>query len=209
MIIEYSTMFGTEFQRENLNRITDILAGSSKARMLALSLWHFFGFRLTCRLPKIDKEQPSSCHIKIEEFMQSHKASDLAPEVVVRDTGRREEALAHELLHLNLIPLGYPRFRIWEDDDEKWNLAAGIINNADHPVMLPIFLALGYEERQFLGSSRTLTTSEERVHQGVRVLAPDLHTPIGYGRAVSEYLKRHSIRHEIVWIAKLMQAAND
>ncbi len=197
-------MSASEFQRHNLKRMTDFLTRSSDAQILAHSLWQFFEFRLTCRFPQIDKDQASYWHIDIEQFVESHKPGDLAPQVVVRDTPRREEALLHELLHLNLIPLGYPRFRIWEKDEVELALAEGIINNADHAIMLPIFLSLGYAENRFLSAARAPTPLGDRVRRDIEKLAAQVVTPKGYGRCMSDYLESHSIRHEAVWIAELI-----
>jgi hypothetical protein len=120
-------------QQLHLDKMTKIITSSSDARALARRLWEFFEFQLQCRLPNIDKDEPSTWRIEIEPFLQTHRPGDLAPEVVIRDSPRREEALVHELLHLNLIVLGYPRFRIHHPEDSpKRNLSGGIINKADH-----------------------------------------------------------------------------
>ena len=79
---------------------------------------------------------------------------DLNPTIYVRNTYRIEKALIHELLHLKLIPMGFPIFEIDDPIEEsKKNLAQGIINNAAHAVMWPIYLDLGYEKDKFLGPS--------------------------------------------------------
>ena len=55
-----------------------------------------------------------------------------------------KEALVHELLHLKLIPMEFPRFDIKDPgDDTKGTLAFGIKNNADHTIMRPMYLELG------------------------------------------------------------------
>ena len=184
--------------------MTEIITHSSEARTLVQSLWKFFEFRLECQLPKIDKEDPSSWHIEIERFLQTRKAGDLAPRVVIRDSPRREEALVHELLHLNLIALGYPRFRIYAKNGRQWNLAGGIVNNADHPVMLPTFKSFGYLEDRFVGDARPATAREKRVQEDLEEFKADLCNPEGYGRLISDYLQSHSIQHETIWIAKMI-----
>jgi hypothetical protein len=185
--------------------MTGIITHSSEARTLAQRLWEFFEFRLVCRLPNIDKEEPSSCQIEIERFLQTRKAGDLAPQVVIRDSPRREEALVHELLHLNLIALGYPRFRITaKKGGRKWKLTGGIVNIADHPVMLPTFKSFGYSEDRFLGTSRPATPLEKQVQEDLEQFESDLCSPEGYGRVISDYLQRHSIEHKTVWIAKMI-----
>jgi hypothetical protein len=185
--------------------MTDILQSNSNAVELVRRLWTFFGFQLICRLPQIDKNEPSYWHIEIEQFLESHKTSDLAPTVVVRDSARREEALVHELLHLELIRLRYPRFRVWANDDQQWKLAGGIFNYADHLIMLPMFISLGYGRDKFLGRSATPTALENRVHSELDKMEKDLRTSKGYAMAVSKCLESHSIRHEVVWIAEIAE----
>jgi len=188
--------------------MTKIITRSPDARALARRLWKFFEFQLQCRLPNIDKDEPSTSHIKIEPFLQTHRPGDLAPEVVIRDSPRREEALIHELLHLNLILLGYPKFYIHAKDDEQWDLAGGILNKADHPVMLPTFKSFGYSEQLFLGPSRRpLTVREQRVNEDLEQLKSELVSPEGYCRGISAYLSNHSIKHDVVWIAKIIQSS--
>jgi len=194
----------SKFQQDQLARMKEIITDSSEARTLAQSLWEFFEFRLVCRLPNIEKKRPSSCHIEIERFLQTRKAGDLTPQVVIRDSPRRQEALVHELLHLNLIALGYPRFRINAKDDPQWNLAGGIVNKADHPVILPTFKSFGYSEDRFLGNSRPATPLEKQVQEDLEQFKSDLCTPEGYGRVISDYLQSHSIEHETIWIAKMI-----
>jgi hypothetical protein len=191
------------FEEQNLLAMLDIIQRSLKSRMLACSLWEFFGHNLRCRRPTIDLNASNSVHIEIESFLDSRRFSDLQPEVVVRRNARQEAGLVHELLHLNLIPLGFPRFRLWTDDDETWNIAGGFINIADHVPMLPTFVDLGYDEREFLGSVSSPGPRELRVKKDVEKLKPFLLAPNDYGHVVSEYLSRHAIKHEAVWIADL------
>jgi hypothetical protein len=100
--------------------------------------------------------------------------------------------------------LGYPRFRIHHPEDSpKWNLSGCIINKADHRVMLPIFTSFGYSEGQFLGPSRRPPTAlEQPVHEYLKELESELCSPERYGRAVSSYLRNHSIEHDAVWIGQ-------
>jgi hypothetical protein len=101
----------------------------------------------------------------------------------------------HELLHANLIPLGYPRF--WIDEErrsDEWILAGGITNLADHVVMRPIFLSLGYAGDRFLGSRRSLNDQEQRVDSDLREMGEQLRTPQGYSDCVSRYLECNNIR---------------
>jgi hypothetical protein len=196
----------TQFQQDNLSSMMDIIKKSSKARVLARSLWHFFEHRLTCRRPNIDLNHANGCHIEIEQFVNSRRPGDLRPEVVIRQNARQEVGLVHELLPLNLIPLGFPTFRLWAEDDEAWQLAGGLINNADHIIMLPIFATLGYAESEFLGPSGPHTTRELRLFEEIEKLRPSLLTPRGYASALSGYLSSRSIKHQVIWIADLIVA---
>jgi hypothetical protein len=187
----------------------EILGTNGKACLLAHSLWQFFDFRLSCCVQEDDGDA-SRYGIKIETFLDSKNSGDLQPYVSIRRTERQEEALVHELLHINLILLGYPRFRIWEEPgSSKWNLAAGITNDADHLVMFPIYLSFGYREDRFLGPSRTPTQLEKRVSANLAEMGTQLSTPEGYGVEVFRYLRSHAINCEPVSIAGLiLQEAN-
>jgi hypothetical protein len=182
----------------------ELIERSSKARTLAFSLWEFFDRKLICRRPDIDLNHPNTFHLDLEGFLISRQLGDLRPELVIRQNSRQEVGLVHELLHLNLIPLGFPSFRIWADDDETWNLAGGIINNAEHVPMLPIFNSLGYAEHEFLGPAASHTARELRVFEDIEKLKQSLLTPRQYGSSVSSYLASRSIKHGIVWIAEIV-----
>ncbi|HZE57304.1 MAG TPA: hypothetical protein VE031_05580 [Chthoniobacterales bacterium] len=197
-------MLVVPFEQQNLSSLLEIVGDSFKARMLACSLWQFFDRKLICRRPNIDVDHPNSFHIEIEKFLMSKKVGDLQPNLVIRRNSRQEAGLVHELLHLNLIPLGFPTFRIWADDDETWNLAGGIINNAEHVPMLRTFISLGYPESEFLGPSGPYTVRELDTFEDIANLSPCLIDPTNYALAVGSYLARRSIKHEIVWIAKVV-----
>ena len=69
-------------------------------------------------------------------------------------------------------------FWIDECDEKTWELAGGIINNAEHVPMKPTYLKLGYAETRFLGPSRPPTENERRLFTDLdemktRLLAPD------------------------------------
>jgi hypothetical protein len=122
----------------------------------------------------------------------------------IRRNARQEPGLVHELLHANLIRLGYPKFRIWEDpQSDKWPLAEGITNNAEHVAMRPTFLSLGYSDDEFLGPSRTLTNSEKQVVDELESLAVELGTP----GAISPKYRNSSI-HVAVWIVESRTAGH-
>jgi hypothetical protein len=110
------------------------------------------------------------------------------------DSDRVAEALVHELLHLELLRLGYPRF--WF---EKGNgIAKAIQNGADHVVMLPKFLALGYSADRFL-TPRDLTDLDRKYLVEIDALA-DLHNPEGYALSVSAYLTKGGYPHRLVYV---------
>lgn len=184
--------------------MTEILGTNGKACLLAHSLWQFFDFRLSCRVQEDDGDA-SRYGIEIEEFLNSKNPGDLQPYVSIRRTERLEEALVHELLHINLILLGYSRFRIWEEPgSSKWNLAGGITNGADHLVMFPIYLLFGYREDRFLGPNRPPTPLERRVSADLAAMKTQLSTPEGYSAEVFQYLRSHSINCGPVSIADLI-----
>lgn len=102
------------------------------------------------------------------------------------DSDRVEEALVHELLHLEIVRLGYPR--IWWDAGHATGIAKAIVNCADHVVMLPKFLALGYSVDRFLTPGE-LTEIDKQYLQEIDVL-PNMHTPEGYTASVAAHLKQ-------------------
>jgi hypothetical protein len=111
-----------------------------------------------------DDGEPNRHRIDLPEIVDGRPLGDVRVFLSIRRNARQEPGLVHELLHANLIRLGYPKFRIWEDpQSDKWPLAEGITNNAEHVAMRPTFLSLGYSDDEFLGPSRTLTNSEKQV----------------------------------------------
>jgi len=182
-------------QLANLSLMESVLGANPRARMLARSLWEFFGFRLYCTIQD-DDGQPSAYHIDLPTGNEP-----LQIQISLRHTQRKEEALVHELLHTNLIPLGYPTFRIWARSDRKWRLAGGIINLADHVSMLPIFLSFGYSADRFLGPGKPETSEERRINAKIDALAPHLKTPQGYLAKVATCLRDEKISVKPVYLA--------
>ena len=179
----------------NLDRMREILARNPAAIALAERLWNFYGCRLICSRPK---EQPRSrINYGIpKEYAPEHKAQDLVPMVILANSGRVEEALVHELLHLELVRKGYPRF--FSDGDGDGDLWFGITNNADHAVMRPLFTELGYSLDRFTTPSE-LDDDEKRVIAEIDAL-PNLHTPDGYTASVSAYLKKNGFGFRLVYV---------
>lgn len=182
-------------QLANLSRMASILNANYHACMLAHSLWEFFNFRLHCSIHANDG-QPSTHHIDLPD-----KGEPLRIGISLRQSHRQEEALVHELLHANLIPLGYPTFRIWESSDWKWRLAGGIINMADHVIMLPVFLSFGYSRDRFLGAGTRETRKERRISAKIDDIASNLSTPESYLTEISACLSSERITFEPIYLA--------
>src|SRR6267378_2707892 len=185
-------MSPSENQRRNLSRMTAILSGNWKATMLAHSLWEFYNHQLYCTV-RADDGDPN--RHRIDGIRDPETIDTIRICISIRDNERKEEGLVHELLHANLIPLGYPRF--WIDEQrgsDEWILAGGITNLADHIVMRPVFLSFGYTDDRFVGSSRSLNHREQRVDADLRKMVERLRTPQGYLDCVSQYLKRSNIK---------------
>lgn len=163
--------------------------------MLAESLWEFYNYQLYCTVWPDDGEPNRH---RVDGIKDPQRIDTIRVFISVRDNDRRAEGLVHELLHANLIPLGYPRFWL----KEKSRLAAGIINLADHIVMRPIFIALGYCAGRFLGATRSLTEQEKRVAADLQKMAADLATPESYLTHVSAYLKGQGIKFEPLHLAE-------
>src|SRR6266498_326706 len=124
-------------QLTNLGQMTAILSGSWKARILAHSLWEFYNYQLYCTVCA-DDGKPN--RHRIDGISDGKAVEKIRIYISVRSNERQEEGLVHELLHANLVPLGYPRFWLDECASTEWRLAEGIINLADHIVMRPIYL---------------------------------------------------------------------
>lgn len=179
-------MHPTPPQQLSIDRMNEVLAGNGPAQALAQKLWQFYSFRLSCTL-RDDDGQPSTCHLSLPAFVRTGRIGDAAPRVIVRRTDRTAEALTHELLHLELAADGFPRLHFVPPlDFEKNRLAATVQNLADHVVMLPRFLALGYDEAKFTGLAN-LTEAELQLASEVTALS-DLSTPAGYVAALTGYL---------------------
>ena len=164
----------------------EILSSNWKARLLAYALWEFYNYQLYCTV-RGDDVQPN--RHRIDGIISPTTFDTIRICISIRNNDRREEGLVHELLHANLIPLGYPRFWL----KEKSGLAAGIMNQADHIVIRPIYLSLGYSADRFLGRSRRLNARERQVDADVKQMGDHLRTPQGYLDRVSKYLQENEI----------------
>ena len=186
-------------QQENLARMTAILASNWKACILASSLWDFFNFKLYC-IVRDRNDEPN--RIRIGGITSPTQIDDVLVSISIQKTDRQEEGLVHELLHANLIPLGYPKFWIDEKEPEKRKLAKGIINNAEHVPMLKMYLAMGYARDRFLGSSELVTPREKRVIGDIEKMEPELTSPDRFASAVSRYLQDQKIKATPLYLAE-------
>ena len=167
--------------------------------MLAESLWESYNYQLYCTVHADDGEPNRH---RIDGIRDPETIDTIRVYISIRDNDRREEGLVHELLHANLIPLGYPRFWL----KEKSGLAAGIINQADHVVMRPTYLSLGYSTDSFLGRSRPLNARERQVDADVKQMGEELRTPQGYLDRVSQYLQGNEIPFTPLYLADAVVA---
>lgn len=183
----------TPSRENNLGRMKAILASNLNAMRLAETLWYFFGCRLGCNPPK-----PAGSSKIIygfpEEYALEFKAHECTPLIGLAESDRVEEALVHELLHLDLVRQGYPRFWIENPD----GVSKGITNNADHVVMRPRFIALGYSADRFVTLSE-LTELDRKYLREIDALS-NLHTPEGYTASVSAYLSRYGYRFRPTYV---------
>jgi len=189
-------------QLRNLSRVTAILCGNWRASLLAHSLWEFHNYQLYCTVRADDGR--ANRH-RIDGITGPQTFDKIRIYVSIRKNERQEEGLVHELLHANLIPLGYPRFWIHDHgESEKFTLAGGIINLADHIPMLRAYLSLGYFAGRFLGPSRPLNKREARVDRDLQQIADKLTTPDGYLTQISAYLSSYNIRYEPIYLAEIV-----
>jgi hypothetical protein len=191
-------MLPSENQRRNLARMTEILSANWKASMLAESLWEFYNCQLYCTIRPNDAAPNRH---RIYGVTGPATIGRIQVFISIRRNERQEEGLLHELLHANLIPLGYPRFWVNERPSEKSQLAGGIINLADHIVIEPIYLSFGYSRERFLAPSRSLSDQEKRVAADLQEIAGNLVTPTSYLTHVSAYLRSYDIKFEPLWLA--------
>jgi hypothetical protein len=186
----------------NLSRMDTILNGNWRAQLLARSLWEFYHSRIYCTIRGNDLK-PN--RIRLIGVLGPKQIGDVGFCISIRHDERQEEALVHELLHANLIPLGYRRFWINDDSEsEEYRRAAGIINLADHKLMRPIFLGFGYSENRFVGPGRELNDLELRIDKYFEAVRNDLQEPAQYLHYVGKCLSDHGVSFESMDIAAAM-----
>jgi hypothetical protein len=175
-----------------------ILSANWRASLLARSVWEFYNYQLYCTL-RDDDGRPN--RYRIDGITGPKTFDTIRIFLSIRNNDRKEAGLVHELLHANMIPLGYPRFWIDECERDQWRLAKGITNLADHVVMLPIYCSLGYSTERFLGPSKLSNQRERRVDTDIKNMAERLRSPQGYLDCVSQYLERNKIPFAPLYLA--------
>jgi len=181
---------------ENISRMEAILNGNWRARLLANSLWEFYRYRIYCTLRDANTD---SGRIRMLGVTGSTQISNLGFCISIPDDDRKADALVHELLQANLIPLGYPRFWLNHDrESQPFCRGAGIINLADHKVMMPVFSALGYSEARLLRESRKLNEFEEQVNTSLEDVKESLQQPNAYRQHVENCFSEHGISFELL-----------
>ncbi len=178
--------------------MSEILSRNRRATTLARSLWEFYNHQLYCTL-RDDDGEPN--RYRIDGISGSETFDTIRICISIRNNDRKEEGLVHELLHANMIPLGYPRFWIDECEPDQRRLAKGVTNLADHIVMQPIYCSFGYSAERFLGPSRLLSDRERRVDADLKNMGEQLKSPQGYSHCVSQYLERNKISFAPLYLA--------
>jgi hypothetical protein len=177
-----------------LHRMLTIIGGNAKATAFVTALWEAFSGRMKCEIIP-DDGKPSILRFK-NRMSNGVDASEV--HLVLRRSSRLEEALIHELLHADLFRRGYPKFFLRTQDEYLWQEGADILNLADHVVMLPTFLSLGYAEEHFVGPSKPLSEEGQRVVADLTGMKDRLSTPEGYTDCLCQYLRNRGIKFEII-----------
>lgn len=190
-----ATMSSQENEHSTVLRMEEILCRNWKATLLLRSLLDFFDAQIDCEM--VDDDGQPNQH-SVLGITGPNEIGDVSIAIKLRRNSRSEEALVHELLHSNMIPLGYPVFWLDEQECTEWNLGRDILNSAEHQVMLPMFLQLGYSEDRFLGPSDQLCAKGERIMTDLEAMKKTLSSPTGFMRQMSGYLTGHGIQWQLV-----------
>lgn len=189
---ESQTMTGEPNWEEKRHRdeIQNVLRHSAAARELAERLWNFLDGKLSY-IPNDD--QPfNRCHF---EGLDVNPVVEIKVTLSIRQDDRREEGLVHELLHANLLRLGFPKFRIYERRDDC-ELGAEMVNHAEHLVMKDTYLKLGYDDSKFLGIGREPNQEEALAFSELDAIKGELCKAEKYKQLLPRFLKRYSIAAE-------------
>jgi hypothetical protein len=179
---------------DHLQRMLTIVSGNVKATAFVKGIWEDFSCRVKCEIIE-DDGKPSVIRYN-SRTRNGLDVSDI--HLILRKNNRLEEALIHELLHADLYRRGYPKFFLSTQDVCVWQEGADILNLADHLVMLPGFVSLGYAEERFVGPSKPMNEEGQQVEADLRAMEERLSTKEGYAECLSEYLRKRGIKFEII-----------
>lgn len=171
-----------------------IVAGNAKAAAFVKALWEDFSERVKCEI--IDDDGKPSVIRFNNRIANGLDVSEI--HLILRRNNRLEAALIHELLHADLYRRGYPKFFLPTQDEYLWQNGADILNLADHVVMLPAFVSLGYAEERFVGPSKPMNEEGQQVEADLVAMEDRLSTHEGYTACLSEYLRKRGIKFDIM-----------
>jgi hypothetical protein len=179
---------------DHLHRMLTIVGSNAKSAAFVNELWEAFSGRIKCEIIA-DDGRPSVLRF---EHRTSNGMDRSEAHLILRENSRLEEAMIHELLHADLFRCGYPKFYLRTQREGKWQEGADILNLADHVVMLPTFLSLGYADERFVGPSEPMSEEGQRVQADLRALKDRLSTPEGYTECLCEYLRNRGIEFSVI-----------
>lgn len=179
---------------DHLRRVLTIVAGNAKATAFVKGLWEHFSRQVKCEI--IDDDGKPNVIRYNNRISNGVDVSEI--HLILRRNNRLEEELIHELLHADLYRRGYPKFFLTTQDEYVWQEGADILNLADHVVMLPTFVSLGYAEERFIGPSKPMNEEGQQVEADLRAMEDRLSTQEGYADCLSEYLRKRGIKFEII-----------
>jgi len=132
-----------------LNCMREIAARDENVLNLIAKIWFAYGGILV-----FANEQLEFSAFRLGLELLPNDTLRPGPSIQIKlGSGREKEALAHELLHLDLGLSGYPRLvQNTFSDGEQRQLANSILNIADHRVMRPMFEELGLDPERFMST---------------------------------------------------------
>ncbi|MEO7723213.1 MAG: hypothetical protein ABIU29_00765 [Chthoniobacterales bacterium] len=176
-----------------------IVSDNVKAPELVNSLWKYFEGRIKCEIIDDDR-QPSV--IKFTQRVVDEK--DISEvHLILRHNDRLEEALIHELLHAELYRRGYPKWYLHAQEEDLWQEGADILNLAEHIIMLPSFLSIGYREERFVGPSKAMSEEGRQVEADLAAMGELLFTPKSFVECISEYLRGRGIEFVVPYHSRI------
>jgi hypothetical protein len=99
-------------------------------------------------------------------------------------TSRITQSLAHELLHLRLAVRKFPKYSEMDAPDHLENFISDLSENYDpllnivqHEIMLPEFLALGFQQKDFVVPPRPPVNYQQLVRTSKNQIIPEVRFP--------------------------------